>query len=326
MVDFCAGGAGPLPIVFLSELAPERAAAWCEALARALPEEEIVAGGEVEARGLEPGSFDVAIAANPPAGALARFPALGFVQSLWAGVEPLVDDPALPPTARLARLVDPELARSMAEAVTAHVLALHRDHGHYAHAQAARRWAPLPAIRASDRTIGFLGTGELARASMARLADFGFPLLGWSRSGRQIEGVATFSGADGLATLLGRADILVNLLPLTDATRKIVDARLLAQLPEGAALVNVARGGHVVDADLLAALDAGRLRTAILDVFRVEPLPADHPFWGHPRVFIFPHVAAPTDPVSAAEIAAANVRAFRAGGAVVGLVDRTRGY
>jgi glyoxylate/hydroxypyruvate reductase A len=315
-----------LPIVFLSGLAPERAAAWCEVLARAMPEEEIVAGDEVEARGLEPGSFDVAIAANPPAGALGRFPALGFVQSLWAGVEPLVDDPGLPARARLARLVDPELARSMAEAVTAHVLALHRDHDHYARAQAAGRWAPLPAVHPRDRTIGFLGTGELARASMTRLAHFGFSLLGWSRSARPIDGAATFGGADGLATLLARTDILVNLLPLTPATRGIIDARLLGRLPDGAALVNVARGGHVVDADLLAALDAGRLRAAVLDVFHVEPLPADHPFWRHPRVHLFPHVAAPTDPASAAAIAAANVRAFRGGGAIAGLVDRIRGY
>lgn len=315
-----------MPIVFLTNMPAEREARWREVLARALPEEEIVAGRDVDDTTIDPGAFDIVIAANPPAEALARFPALCFVQSLWAGVEQLVHNPALPPDAPLARLVDPNMAQFMAEAVAAHVMSLHRDHGHYARAQAEGRWAPEPAVYARDRTVGFLGTGELARACMRQLAGFGFQRLGWSRSRRDVEGVETFAGDDGLDAMLARTDILVNLLPLTAATRGMIDARLLAGLKRGAALVNVARGGHVVDADLVAALDAGQLREAVLDVFHDEPLPADHPFWRHPRVHVFPHVAAPTDPESAAAIAAANIRAFRTGGAIAGLVDRTRGY
>jgi glyoxylate/hydroxypyruvate reductase A len=179
---------------------------------------------------------------------------------------------------------------------------------------------------ARDRAVGFLGTGELARACMARLRRLGFPLKGWSRRRPRLDGVDTFAGDDGLAAMLAGTDILVNLLPLTPATRRLVDARFLARLKRGAAFVNVARGGHVVEADLLAALDTGRLGEAVLDVFDEEPLPADHPFWRHPRVRVFPHVAAPTDPESAARIAAANIRAFRGGGAITGLVDRGRGY
>ncbi len=315
-----------MPIVFLTNMPAEREARWREVLARALPAEEIVAGQDVDAGSLDPAAFDVAIAANPPAAALARFPALRFVQSLWAGVEQLVHNPALPPEAPLARLVDPNMAQFMAEAVAAHLLSLHRDHGHYARAQAEGRWAPEPAVYARDRTVAFLGTGELARACMRQLAGLDFSLLGWSRSRRDLDGVETFAGDDGLTTMLARTDILVNLMPLTDATRGMIDAALLAQLKPGASLVNVARGGHVVDADLIAALDSGQLSEAVLDVFHEEPLPAEHPFWRHPRVHIFPHVAAPTDPESAAEIAAANIRAFRSGGAIAGLVDRARGY
>ncbi len=315
-----------VPIVFLTDMSAEREARWRDVLAHALPEEEIVAGPAVGADGRDPAVFDVAIAANPPAAALARFPALRFVQSLWAGVEQLVHNPALPPDAPLARLVDPNLAQAMAEAVAAHVLSLHRDHGHYARAQAAGRWAPEPVVLARDRTVAFLGTGELARACMRQLAGFAFARLGWSRRRRDVDGVETFTGDDGLRAMLARTDILVNLLPLTTATRGLIDARLLGALKRGAALVNVARGGHVVDADLLAALNAGQLRDAVLDVFHEEPPPADHPFWRHPRVHVFPHVAAPTDPESAAAIAARNIRAFRTGGAITGLVDRSRGY
>jgi len=313
-------------VVLVTDMDAAREARWRDVLARALPEETIVAGAGVDTAGLEPAAFDVAVAANPPAEALARFPALGFVQSLWAGVEPLVDNPALPAGAPLARLIDPAMARAMAETVTAHVMGLHRDHPHYRRAQAERRWAPAAVVDARDRSVGFLGTGELARAGMAQLAPLGFGLSGWSRSRPQIAGVETFTGDDGLAAMLARTDILVNLLPLTAATRGLVDARLWRRLRRGAAFVNVARGGHVVEADLLAALDTGQLGEAVLDVFDEEPLPPDHPFWRHPRVHVFPHVAAPTEPESAARIAAANIRAFRTGGAIAGLVDRARGY
>ena len=315
-----------MPIVFLTNMPADREARWREVLSRALPEEAIVAGADVDTAGMAFDAFDVAIAANPKAEALARFPALRFVQSLWAGVEHLVHNPALPPDAPLARLVDPNMARFMAEAVSAHVLALHRDHGHYARAQQEGRWAPASVTYAHDRTVGFLGTGELARACMAQLAKLDFTLVGWSRNKREIAGVETFAGDDGLTAMLAPTDILVNLLPLTDDTRGLIDADLLGRLGAGAALVNVARGGHVVDADLIAALDDGPLREAVLDVFHEEPLPADHPFWRHPRVHLFPHVAAPTDPESAAKIAAANIRAFRTGNAIAGLVDRARGY
>lgn len=311
-----------MPIVLITNMAPEREARWRDMLAEALPEERIVGAADAT----DPSAFDVAIAANPKPEQLEPFTGLRFVQSLWAGVEHIVHNPALPPDAPLARLVDPTMSQAMAEGVTAHVMALHRSHPHYRRAQDARSWEPAPVVSAAERDVAFLGTGELARACMAMLAPLGFRLSGWSRSERAIEGVRTFAGDAGLTAMLREADILVNLVPLTDATRGLIDRAFLARLKPGASLINVARGAHVVDADLLAALDDGRLGEAVLDVFHEEPLADDHPFWRHPRVQVFPHVAAPTDPVSAARIAAANVRAFRQGGAIVGLVDRGRGY
>ncbi|TVQ29078.1 MAG: glyoxylate/hydroxypyruvate reductase A [Geminicoccaceae bacterium] len=288
-----------------------------------MPEEEIHPA--VDFTG-DPATVDVVIAANPAPDKLAPFGSIRFVQSLWAGVEHLVHNPALPPAAPLARLVDPNMSQAMAEGVAAHVLALHRDHARFARSQRQRVWSKDPQKLARERTVGFLGTGELARACMRMLQPLGFSLLGWSRHQRAIDGVATFAGSDGLQTMLGGTEILVNLTPLTAATRGLIDARLLAALPKGAMLINVARGGHVVEADLIDALDRGHLAEAVLDVFEIEPLPADHPFWAHPRIQVFPHVAAQTDPASAAKIAAANIRRFRRGETPHDLVDRQRGY
>ncbi len=312
-----------MPIVLVSNLAPDAERRWVGHLQAAMPSETVHPAVDFDG---DPATVDVVIAANPAPEKLAPFTAIRFVQSLWAGVEHLVHNPALPPDVPLARLVDPNMSRAMAEGVTAHVMALHRDHPRFARGQRERVWSKDPQKLAHERTVGFLGTGELAQACMAMLGDLGFRLLGWSRSPRPIAGVETFAGAEGLATMLGRSEILVNLTPLTAETRGLIDAQLLAALPRGAMLVNVARGGHVVDADLIAALDAGHLAEAVLDVFEVEPLPTDHPFWAHPRVHVFPHVAAQTDPVSAAAIAAANVARFRRGDAPEHLVDRSRGY
>ena len=312
-----------MPIVLVSNLAPDAERRWVRLLADAMPAETVHAAVDFVG---DPATVDVVIAANPSPEKLAPFTAIRFVQSLWAGVEHLVHNPALPKGVPLARLVDPNMSRAMAEGVTAHVMALHRDHARFARGQRARVWSKDPQKLAAERTVGFLGTGELAQACMAMLAALGFRLVGWSRSHRAIEGVETFAGEDGLQAMLGRTEILVNLVPLTAATRGLIDARLLAALPKGAMLVNVARGGHVVDADLIAALDAGHLAEAVLDVFEVEPLPTEHPFWAHERVHVFPHVAAQTDPVSASKIAAANLARFRRGEAPSNLVDRERGY
>jgi glyoxylate/hydroxypyruvate reductase A len=174
--------------------------------------------------------------------------------------------------------------------------------------------------------VAVLGLGQMGRAVAARLALQGYRLLGWSTREARIEGMTTYRGAAGLAQVLTGARIVVNLLPLTPATRDLFDAAVFAQMPRGASLVNLARGAQVVEADLLEALDRGHLQHAVLDVFRTEPLPPGHRFWSHPQVTLLPHAAAQTDPRSAARIAARNVHALRAGLPLEHVVERARGY
>ena len=192
--------------------------------------------------------------------------------------------------------------------------------------QAAGLWRREAETDAAATRIGLLGLGTLGRACAAALRPLGFALRGWSRTPQALDGVETFHGADGLGDFLAGTDILACLLPLTAETRGILDARLFARLPRGACLINAARGGHLVEADLLAALDSGRLRGALLDVFEPEPLRPDHPFWSHPAITVTPHIAARTLAEPSARQIAEAIAALEAGGAPPGLVDRERGY
>jgi glyoxylate/hydroxypyruvate reductase A len=171
-----------------------------------------------------------------------------------------------------------------------------------------------------------MGLGELGGDAARHLAILGFDTAGWSRSPRQVDGVTCFHGADGLAAFLARTEILICLLPLTDATRGIVNADLLAGLPEGATFINAGRGGHVVEADLLAALDSGQISEATLDVFQTEPLPEDSPLWAHPQVTVTPHIAAFSDPRALVDQVAENIRRDLAGEPLINTVDPERGY
>jgi glyoxylate/hydroxypyruvate reductase A len=297
-------------------------ATWWPLLQRALPAEQLVRDRDAAPAQ----SIDVALVANPPRGSLSDLPGLRLIQSLWAGVDRLLADPGVPAQVPLARMVDPAMNEAMAQTALWAVLSLQRRFFGYAAQQRARVWQPQPWRRADETTIAVLGLGQMGRAAAQRLARHGYRVLGWSRHAASVSGVQVRSGADALPKVLAQAQIVVNLLPLTPATRGLFDAATLAQLPRGASLVNLARGAHVVEADLLAALDAGHLHHAVLDVFAAEPLPSAHPFWSHPSVTVLPHVAAPTDPRSAAPIAARNVRALRAGRSLEHLVDRARGY
>lgn len=276
---------------------------WRRELAAALP----------EASWVDAGDAPLAVVANPPPGALAGMPSLAFVQSLWAGVDRLLADATVPAQLPIARMVDPAMSAAMAETVLWAVLALHRGFFAYAAQQREVRWHQLPQRRADEVAVLVLGQGEMGRTVAARLAAQGYRVDGFRRG-------------DALAPKLAAAEVVVNLLPLTPATRGLIDAQFLAAMRPGAALVNVGRGAHVVDADLLAALDAGRLSHAVLDVFHTEPLPPEHPFWRHPQVTLLPHAAALTDARSASAVAAANLRAWVAGRSVKHLVDRTKGY
>ncbi|KQP30584.1 glyoxylate/hydroxypyruvate reductase A [Methylobacterium sp. Leaf104] len=311
----------PAPLLLVTSLPAAEEAGWRDALGAAMPDERILTISD----GAEASEAEVAIVANPPLGALAGLSNLRWIQSLWAGVDRLVLDDTLPDVP-VRRLVDPTLARAMAEAVAAAVLSLHRDFPRYAAQQRTGMWRQHPVRPASARCVTILGLGEMGRAAADLLRAIGFPVRAWSRSGTPHGTLPVACGPEGLARSLAAADILVNLLPLTPDTRGILAADTFRRLPPGAALVNFGRGAHLVEDDLLAALEAGALGHAILDVFPEEPLPPEHRLWAHPGITILPHVAAPTDMASAAAIVADAVAEFRRTGRAPAGLDRMRGY
>lgn len=298
-----------------------RAAAWARYFAKFAPDLDFRVwpdAGDLD-------EVEYLIAWQAPAEFIAQLPRLKVFFSSGAGVDH-VDFSALPRHVPIVRMVEPGIINGMVEYVSLAVLALHRDFFDYVAAKAARVWDPLEVPPASTRTIGVMGMGALGSAVLERLASYGFDLRGWNRSLREMEGVESFAGPDQLQPFLAGCDVLICLLPLTPATRGILNRELFSLLPAGAALVNVGRGPHLVEADLLEALDTGQLSRAILDVTEPEPLPAEHPFWAHPRVFLTPHVASMTQPESAAPILLENVRRHQRGEPLADVVDRSRGY
>lgn len=272
-----------------------------------------------------PWTFDYVVYA--PGGAVrdfGPFERLKAVLSLWAGVETIVDDASI--VVPLCRMVDTGLTRGMVEWVTAHVMRYHLGtDAHVLGQDGVWRNRVVPPL-APERSIGVLGLGELGRSVAAALAGLGFRVTGWSRGPRELAGVETRSGAEGLGEVLAASEILVLLLPATPATEGILDAHALARLPRGARIVNPGRGTLIDDAALLKALDHGHVAHATLDVFREEPLPAGHPFWAHPRITVTPHIAAATRPETASLAIAENVRRGEAGFDFLHVVNRAERY
>ncbi len=268
----------------------------------------------------------LAVIDGPDAGQLAMLPALEWVQSTWAGVEEVL--PAVPERVAVVRMIDPQLGHTMAEAVLAWTLYLHRDMPRYAAQQARHEWIEQPLVLTGDRRVGVLGLGALGGVAARRLAEHGFDVAGWSRTPKSVEAVESYAGDSGLELLLERSDILVNLLPDTSDTRRLLDTDAIDRLPAGASVINFGRGPTVDDGALLAALDSGGIEHAVLDVFVTEPLPDDHPYWDHPRVTVLPHISGPTSPDTAAVIAIGNIRHWLASGELPAdaVVDRTLGY
>jgi glyoxylate/hydroxypyruvate reductase len=274
----------------------------------------------------DPAEIAMALVWKPPHGVLASLPNLRLIASLGAGVDHILDDPTLPRHVPIMRLVDPHMVTAMSEYILTQVLRLHRQDPTYAAQQRAGLWLEHRQRNAAERRIGILGLGQFGADAAAKLAALGFDVAGWSRSEKTLPGIRSFHGTAGFAPFLARSDIVVCLLPLTPETESVLDARSFALMPRGAMIVNVGRGGHLAEDDLLAALDSGQIGAAVLDVFRTEPLPAGHPFWQHPNVIVTPHIAAATNPPTAAIIVADNIRRLRDGRPLLHLVDPALKY
>jgi glyoxylate/hydroxypyruvate reductase len=280
-------------------------------------------------KGGHPADVHYAAVWKPVPGELASFPNLKVIFNLGAGVDALMADKTLPKVP-LVRVSVGDLTGRMTEYIVLHVLMHHRQEIYLRESQCQKRWAPKHQWPANAISVGIMGLGTLGANAAEVLTRIGFRVAGWSRSEKQIEGVECFHG-DGLEAFLRRTDILVCLLPLTPETRHILNRDVFAKLnrtsPMGApVLINAGRGGLQNETDLLACLDDGTLGAASLDVFSHEPLPADSPFWTHPKVVLTPHNAADTDPDEISKYVARQIERFEAGGALENVVDRKRGY
>ncbi|RTF00582.1 glyoxylate/hydroxypyruvate reductase GhrA [Serratia marcescens] len=299
---------------------------WLTGIKQRLPQAEIREWQRGDER-----PADYALVWPPPHEMLANRRDLKAVFALGAGVDAILDQErkhpgTLPAGVPLLRLEDTGMAQQMQEYALSYVLRYFRRFDEYQALQQRQEWQPLDPHSLDDFTIGILGAGVLGQSVARKLTEFGFSVRCWSRSAKQIDGVQSFAGEAQRGAFLDGVKLLINLLPNTPETVGILNRELFAQLRPGAYLINIARGAHLVEADLLAALEQGQLAAATLDVFAREPLPQDHPFWRHPRVTITPHIAAITLPQQAMDQIAANIRALEAGHAPAGVVDRQRGY
>ena len=309
-----------MALLFRSSVDSE--ARWKPQLAGLMPELEVRIWPEIG----DPAEIDYALVWHPEPGLLASLRNLKLILSLGAGVDHILCDPHLPRGVPIVRLVDPYMTDAMSEYIILQVLRLHRQDLDYRTQQEKGIWLELDQKNAAERTVGVLGFGALGQDAGRKLQGLGFNVALWGRRQRTVEGLRGYAGRAGLPALLGRSEILVCLLPLTAETAGILNASTFAMQPKGAALINAARGSHLVEQDLLAALASGRLSAAVLDVFRDEPLPGGHPFWHHPRIVVTPHIAAATHPPTAAPIILDNIRRFEAGRPLLNRVDPAQGY
>jgi len=274
-----------------------------------------------------PQDVDYVLSFRPPSGLLASLPNLKAVFSLGAGVDGFLHDGDYPARVPLVRFVDETLSAEMAQFVLMHVLIHHRHQRLFDAAQPKHKWRQMVLPRRTEDTrIGMLGLGEIGAFTAQRLRELGFPVSGWSRTRKNYPGIKSFAGDGELKDFLAQSDITVCLLSLTRKTTGILNAKAFAAMPQGGFVINVARGGHVVEADLIAALDSGHLSGAVLDVFDTEPLPENSPLWSHPKITVTPHVAAISQPAVAAQFVLDGIAKFERGEKPDNIVDVATAY
>tara|TARA_R110001592_G_scaffold1874_43_gene11668 strand:+ start:5763 stop:6707 length:945 start_codon:yes stop_codon:yes gene_type:complete len=310
-------------IAFIGKMASKDQEAWLAAIGPLLVDATIIPYKEISAE--QRMNIEVAIVANPDPKELTTFPALRWVQSLWAGVERLVLE--LPKVDfDIVRLIDPNLASTMAEAVLAWTYYLHRDMPKYLFQQKHKIWQQGDLVELKDRNIGVLGLGELGRAATEKLLLNGFNVGAWSRRLSNIAGVKCFAGMDQLADILAQTDILICLLPLTTETHGLLNDKRLSLLPTGASIINFSRG-QIIDQDaLIRHLESAHLDHAVLDVFETEPLPITSALWESPKITVLPHISAPTNIRTASQIVARNLMTYFETGEIPEAIGRARGY
>ncbi|MFB0922958.1 MAG: glyoxylate/hydroxypyruvate reductase A [Paracoccaceae bacterium] len=312
------------PIVpIVHSLTDDKARAWSKALQIAAPEVDLRSLPDISES--ERRNVVVAIVANPDPAQLASFPNLKWVQSLWAGVERILNE--LPDEGvQIVRMIDPQLGDAMAEAVLAWTLYLHRSMPKYAAQQTEQVWLQHDLVTAAERSVGILGLGHLGLKSAERLQQNGFNVLGWSRSAKDLPGITTFNGPNGLAPFAAQSDIIVVLLPSTPQTRGLVGQQFIENMKTGASLINFARGDIVAVDALTEGLETRQIEHAVLDVFAVEPLPKEDPLWGNPHVTILPHISAPTNKRTASAVVAKNIVEYFTTRKIPVTVSRRDGY
>ena len=296
---------------------------WLKILKKKLPKERIVKFSNLKKSDYK--KIDVAIVANPNPTEVKKLVNLKWIQSVWVGVEKLVES-FKSEKVKIVRLVDPEMNRTMSEAVLSWVLYLHRDMHFYQVQQNKRVWKEADYIKPSKKIVSIIGLGELGSASAAKLIENGFNVCGWSRGKKNIKKVKSFTGELGLKNMLKQTDILVCLIPLTRNTKYLLNYKMLSYLKKGASIINFARGAIINAKDLVKHLNSGRIKHAVLDVFEQEPLPKTSILWKHKNVTVLPHISAHTDMDTASSIVCKNIKMYRLKNRIPKSVDMTRGY
>lgn len=295
---------------------------WCQMLRDLMPDWNIYPINKVP----DPDAVTYSVVWRPATGAMKPFKNLKAIVSLGAGIDHVLADEQLPLHVPIIRTVGTDLTQRMKEYVAMHVLRHHRELPAIQANQARRVWEQIVVPPATQRRVGVMGLGNLGAVAADLLTQIGFEVGGWSRSQKDLPGIKCYSGTGGFGAFLEGTEILVCLLPLTESTRGILNADTFNQLKRGASIINAARGPHLVDSDLIEALNSGQIRSATLDVFQVEPLPTSHPFWTNPKITVTPHVASLIDAPTGSKIVAKNIRTFHENGTVADLADAKRGY